>query len=59
MRTLFSWPVLRMFWSWTTAATATPTIQPTKPAMSDRPQPRCTPRMRLLNQPMTMMNGMP
>ena len=48
-----------MFWSSMNAAMLTPKTQPKKPATNDRPQPRCTPRRRLLNQPTTMMNGMP
>ena len=57
--TSFSCSVFLTFWSWMNAAMVTPKIQPKKPATKDRPQPRCTPRRRLLNQPTTMMNGMP
>ena len=57
--TLSRSPVFRMLWSSMTAAIDTPKVQPMKPATNDRPQPRCTPRMRLLKKPTMMMNGMP
>jgi hypothetical protein len=41
------------------AAIVTPKTQPRNPATNERPHPRCTPRIRLLNHPTMMMKGMP